>query len=174
MVRPWSRPRCLTSSCPWAGPPASCCPSGHYGCQVRGRRQNGRAQGASRAAPPALLTDTQALGLSGTACSLPRSCSVPALTSSSRCAWRCCDTCGLHACQGLTRPWGQDFKIQNVVGSTDVRFPVRLEGLAFTHNLFCSVWSTSTLPRVHRTGQGQVCRAEALLRHSTSRSCSLA
>ena len=33
----------------------------------------------------------------------------------------------------------QDFKIQNVVGSADVKFPVRLEGLAFAHSLFCSV-----------------------------------
>ncbi|KAK9810677.1 hypothetical protein WJX73_009549 [Symbiochloris irregularis] len=32
----------------------------------------------------------------------------------------------------------KDFKIQNVVGSCDVKFPIRLEGLAFSHNLFCS------------------------------------
>jgi len=31
-----------------------------------------------------------------------------------------------------------DFKIQNIVGSCDVKFPIRLEGLAFTHNLFSS------------------------------------
>lgn len=33
----------------------------------------------------------------------------------------------------------QEFKLQNVVGSVDVKFPIRLEGLAFAHALFCSV-----------------------------------
>ena len=32
----------------------------------------------------------------------------------------------------------KDFKIQNMVGSADVRFPVRLEGLAYAHGYFCS------------------------------------
>ncbi|RRT65812.1 hypothetical protein B296_00027997, partial [Ensete ventricosum] len=32
-----------------------------------------------------------------------------------------------------------DFKIQNIVGSCDVKFPIRLEGLAFSHGAFCSV-----------------------------------
>jgi len=31
-----------------------------------------------------------------------------------------------------------DFKIQNIVGSCDVKFPIRLEGLAFTHGTFSS------------------------------------
>ncbi|XP_017783777.1 PREDICTED: TATA-box-binding protein [Nicrophorus vespilloides] len=31
-----------------------------------------------------------------------------------------------------------DFKIQNMVGSCDVKFPIRLEGLVLTHNSFCS------------------------------------
>lgn len=31
-----------------------------------------------------------------------------------------------------------DFKIQNIVGSCDVKFPVRLEGLAFAHGHFSS------------------------------------
>lgn len=31
-----------------------------------------------------------------------------------------------------------DFRIQNIVGSCDVRFPVRLEGLAFAHGAFTS------------------------------------
>lgn len=31
-----------------------------------------------------------------------------------------------------------DFKVQNIVGSCDVRFPVRLEGLAFAHGSFSS------------------------------------
>lgn len=29
-----------------------------------------------------------------------------------------------------------DFKIQNMVGSCDVRFPIRLEGLVLTHQQF--------------------------------------
>ena len=33
----------------------------------------------------------------------------------------------------------KDFKVQNIVGSTDVRFPIRLEGLSYSHGLFCSV-----------------------------------
>ena len=33
----------------------------------------------------------------------------------------------------------QDFKIQNIVGSCDVKFPIRLEGLAYSHSYFCSV-----------------------------------
>lgn len=32
----------------------------------------------------------------------------------------------------------QEFKIQNIVGSCDVRFPIRLEGLAFAHQAFSS------------------------------------
>ncbi|KAK9463614.1 transcription factor TFIID-domain-containing protein [Lipomyces oligophaga] len=31
-----------------------------------------------------------------------------------------------------------EFKIQNIVGSCDVRFPIRLEGLAFSHGTFSS------------------------------------
>ncbi|KAL1923147.1 uncharacterized protein VTP21DRAFT_9523 [Calcarisporiella thermophila] len=31
-----------------------------------------------------------------------------------------------------------DFKIQNIVGSTDVKFPIRLEGLAYSHGHFSS------------------------------------
>ena len=33
----------------------------------------------------------------------------------------------------------QDFKVQNIVGSTDVKFPIRLEGLAYSHAVFASV-----------------------------------
>ena len=33
----------------------------------------------------------------------------------------------------------QEFKVQNMVGSCDVKFPIRLEGLASTHTMFCSV-----------------------------------
>ncbi|CAL5221317.1 g3489 [Coccomyxa viridis] len=32
----------------------------------------------------------------------------------------------------------QDFKVQNIVGSTDVKFPIRLEGLAYGHAIFAS------------------------------------
>ncbi|KAA6423517.1 MAG: TATA-box-binding 1 [Trebouxia sp. A1-2] len=32
----------------------------------------------------------------------------------------------------------QDFKLQNIVGSCDVKFPIRLEGLAYAHGLFSS------------------------------------
>lgn len=31
-----------------------------------------------------------------------------------------------------------EFKIQNIVGSCDVRFPIRLEGLAYSHGQFSS------------------------------------
>lgn len=31
-----------------------------------------------------------------------------------------------------------EFKIQNMVGSCDVKFPIRLEGLASVHSVFCS------------------------------------
>ena len=31
-----------------------------------------------------------------------------------------------------------DFKIENIVASTDIRFPVRLEGLAYEHRASCS------------------------------------
>lgn len=32
-----------------------------------------------------------------------------------------------------------EFKIQNIVGSCDVKFPIRLEGLAFAHGNYSSV-----------------------------------
>nr|KYP42679.1 TATA-box-binding protein [Cajanus cajan] len=32
----------------------------------------------------------------------------------------------------------KDFKIQNIVGSCDVKFPIRLEGLAYSHSAFSS------------------------------------
>ncbi|GFP95648.1 tata-box-binding protein 2 [Phtheirospermum japonicum] len=34
----------------------------------------------------------------------------------------------------------KDFKIQNIVGSCDVKFPIRLEGLAYAHGAFSSVY----------------------------------
>ncbi|TXG66296.1 hypothetical protein EZV62_007571 [Acer yangbiense] len=33
----------------------------------------------------------------------------------------------------------KDFKIQNIVGSCDVKFPIRLEGLAYSHGAFSSL-----------------------------------
>lgn len=38
-----------------------------------------------------------------------------------------------------------DFKIQNMVGSCDVKFPIRLEGLVLTHQQF-SRWVWNGLP----------------------------
>ncbi|CAL9058135.1 TATA-box-binding protein 1-like [Musa acuminata AAA Group] len=32
----------------------------------------------------------------------------------------------------------ENFKIQNIVGSCDVKFPIRLEGLAYSHQSFCT------------------------------------
>ena len=57
-----------------------------------------------------------------------------------------CQRCMRQFLQLLTLAGVQDFKIQNVVGSADVKFPVRLEGLSFAHSLFCSV-STSPRPK---------------------------
>ncbi|PWA54525.1 hypothetical protein CTI12_AA435300 [Artemisia annua] len=39
----------------------------------------------------------------------------------------------------------KDFKIQNIVASCDVKFPIRLEGLAFSHGAFSSVSSPLSL-----------------------------
>lgn len=39
-----------------------------------------------------------------------------------------------------------EFKIQNIVGSCDVKFPIRLEGLAYSHGQF-----SSYEPEVHFT-----------------------
>jgi hypothetical protein len=41
-----------------------------------------------------------------------------------------------------------DFKIQNIVGSCDVKFPIRLEGLAYAHNHYCSVRDPVPVRRV--------------------------
>lgn len=39
-----------------------------------------------------------------------------------------------------------DFKLQNMVGSIDVKFPVRLEGLAYEHDDFANVsWDCSSI-----------------------------
>lgn len=39
---------------------------------------------------------------------------------------------------GYTDAKFKDFKIQNIVASSDVKFPIRLEGLAYSHGLFSS------------------------------------
>ena len=46
----------------------------------------------------------------------------------------------------------KDFKVQNIVGSTDVRFPIRLEGLSYSHGLFCSVRGPALSSRRSCTG----------------------
>jgi transcription initiation factor TFIID TATA-box-binding protein len=33
----------------------------------------------------------------------------------------------------------KEFKIQNIVGSCDVKFPIRLEGMSFSHHAFANV-----------------------------------
>lgn len=44
----------------------------------------------------------------------------------------------LTRARALCRAIFQDFKIQNIVASTDVKFPIRLENLAHSHSSFCS------------------------------------
>lgn len=46
----------------------------------------------------------------------------------------------------------QEFKIQNMVGSCDVKFPIRLEGLASTHAMFCSVSGAQGRVALQRAG----------------------
>ena len=42
--------------------------------------------------------------------------------------------------------WSQEFTVQNIVASCDVKFPIRLEGLAFAHASFANV---RPAPRLH-------------------------
>ncbi|KAG5457068.1 MAG: hypothetical protein BJ554DRAFT_3015 [Olpidium bornovanus] len=46
-----------------------------------------------------------------------------------------------------------EFKIQNIVGSCDVKFPIRLEGLAVEHGPFCSVSPATAGGRVKGEGE---------------------
>ncbi len=39
-----------------------------------------------------------------------------------------------------------EFKVQNIVGSCDVKFPIRLEGLAYAHDDYSSVCCASFPP----------------------------
>ncbi|PVH31822.1 hypothetical protein PAHAL_9G242400 [Panicum hallii] len=41
----------------------------------------------------------------------------------------------------------KDFKIQNMVGSCDVKFPIRLEGLAYSHGAFSNIVLTGAKVR---------------------------
>lgn len=69
-----------------------------------------------------------------------RSAAAPAPRAACCCCCRCCmNQMRLAPCIPLLTP--QEFKIQNMVGSCDVKFPIRLEGLASTHAMFCSVRS---------------------------------
>ena len=61
-------------------------------------------------------------------------CSSPAMCDN------VCTCCLLQDKAAHTRDSDlQEFKLQNIVGSCDVKFPIRLEGLAFAHEKFCSV-----------------------------------
>lgn len=59
---------------------------------------------------------------------------------------------------GMGRRVLQEFKIQNMVGSCDVKFPIRLEGLASTHAVFCSVSAAAAGCRRARQRHGWACR----------------
>lgn len=61
----------------------------------------------------------------------------------------------------------QEFKIQNIVGSCDVKFPIRLEGLSFSHMQF-----SSYEPEVSRSGTAEMSQKTdgcCLSRYSCSR-----
>ena len=51
-----------------------------------------------------------------------------------------------------------EFKIQNIVGSCDVKFPIRLEGLAYSHGQF-----SSYEPEVRQCPQTQEASGDSLL-----------
>lgn len=83
-----------------------------------------------------------------------------------------------------------EFKIQNIVGSCDVKFPIRLEGLAFAHGNYSSVpmimclsditylysffplvW-TGIIPRTHLShGQTKDCLADLCVRQDCPYRC---
>ncbi|KAG0489122.1 hypothetical protein HPP92_007933 [Vanilla planifolia] len=52
------------------------------------------------------------------------------------------EACGSKVCQDHSKldfpAKFKDFRIQNIVGSCDVKFPIRLEGLAYAHGAFSS------------------------------------
>ncbi|PNX75777.1 TATA-box-binding protein, partial [Trifolium pratense] len=47
----------------------------------------------------------------------------------------------------------KDFKIQNIVGCCDVKFPIRLEGLACSHGAFCSMKQPQIVLRIFVSGK---------------------
>jgi hypothetical protein len=46
----------------------------------------------------------------------------------------------------------QEFKIQNIVGSCDVKFPIRLEGLSMAHGYFATVSPLPCCPTANTAG----------------------
>ncbi|KAK1582830.1 hypothetical protein Q3G72_018660 [Acer saccharum] len=50
----------------------------------------------------------------------------------------------------------KDFKIQNIVGSCDVKFPIRLEGLAYSHGAFSSYEPELFLGLIYRMKQPKI------------------
>ncbi len=48
----------------------------------------------------------------------------------------------------------QEFKIQNIVGSCDAKFPIRLEGLSYSHAFFATVSFFLCLLPIWLRGQG--------------------
>lgn len=46
----------------------------------------------------------------------------------------------------------QEFKIQNIVGSCDVKFPIRLEGLSMAHGYFATVSLRPCCPTANTAG----------------------
>ena len=54
---------------------------------------------------------------------------------------RCASLVSRDSCGRLTHPTTlplQDFTVQNIVASADVKFPIKLEGLAFAHAMFAN------------------------------------
>ena len=76
----------------------------------------------------------------------------------------------------------KEFKIQNIVGSCDVKFPIRLEGLAYAHSLFASVsrpWFMSIAGAVpshvgHYAAMGHVACRTGHCTYLHTHTCSLA
>ena len=57
-----------------------------------------------------------------------------------------------------------DFKIQNIVGSCDIKFPIRLEGLASRHHHFSS-YEPELFPGLVGLTEGSSCLIALILRH---------
>ncbi|KAJ4809031.1 TATA-box-binding protein [Rhynchospora pubera] len=71
----------------------------------------------------------------------------------------------------------KDFKVQNIVGSCDVKFPIRLEGLAYSHSAFSSYEAELFPGLIYRMKQpknvllifvsGKIVLSEAKVRNET-------